>query len=331
MMLFKKKIGILLGNRSDAGRVREKNEDSFGQWKKGSRRLFAVADGMGGEAGGQLASRLAVDAVRDYFEICPEEEPRNLLHAAVLRANRSVIEAREGNPEYHAMGTTIVLVLVEEDKSLAWIAHVGDSRIYLLGPSSFEQLTKDHTRVQQMLDAKILTPEEAADHPQRHILSKVIGSNAGLEPDVSVAPTKLKDGWALLMCSDGLSDAIQPEEMAWAVSVHGPQKGCEVLADLANQRGGHDNITIQIIYAGTPKSCWQNAADLFPPDDLASYQNKPVKKKARTAVLFAISCLVLLSLLGGGYYYYLKKQKAPVKQRFDIRKEAPAEKLHENR
>jgi len=303
-MTSHRKNGILFGNASDTGKVREKNEDYFGQFIQGTRRLFAVADGMGGEAGGQEASRAAVMAVRAFFDQQSNLEPAQLLAGAVWEANRAVLELKQQHPELSSMGTTLELVLVDERK--AWLAHVGDSRIYRFSGQNWEQLTRDHTRIQQMLDASLITPEEAADHPQRHVLSKVVGHQPDLEPDISSAHIELADGEALLMCSDGLSDLVSPAEMAWAINRYGPQRACQQMVRMANTRGGHDNATVQVIFAGPPLKFWQRTKTTLPPAKHSTNKTPP-RSKSYILPILAVGCLVVfllgaaVTLLGGRF------------------------------
>ncbi len=248
-------VPLLYHNASDKGRVRQVNEDAFGAFQAGERRLFVVADGMGGEKGGQVASTSAVAAVREVFEAHPDAAPPALLQACVAHANEACLAVQRQDPELSQMGTTLELLLVEGD--LAWWAHVGDSRIYRVTDGRARQETRDHTRIQQMLQDGLISAEDAADHPQRNVLSRVVGRERECVPDVTEQPIALKEGDAFLMCSDGLTDLVTDEEIASTVGRTDPGRGCKKLIDLAIARGAPDNVTVQIVYKGKPLSAWQ--------------------------------------------------------------------------
>jgi len=282
-------LPLLFGNRTDVGKVREKNEDYLGYFRVGERHLFIVADGMGGESGGQEASRTAVVAAQSFFEANAALEPTTLLVGAVRAANEACLAIQVAHPELKGMGTTLELLLVEGE--LSWWAHVGDSRIYLIRDGRAQQLTSDHTRVQQMLEAGLLSLEEAADHPQRHVLSRVVGHDPALQPDVSVQPLEMLEGDALLMCSDGLCDLVSDQEIAWATTRFGPQRACKKLVDMALERGAHDNTTVQVLYRGEAKRSWERAktnVDLPVPGS-----SRPVPRKRVLLPLIIGFCAVL--------------------------------------
>lgn len=250
----RRELPLLFSNCTDVGKIREKNEDYLGYFRQGRRHLFVVADGMGGEAGGHQASRTAVGEVEAFFDDNSAMDPVELLRNCVRVANEGCVAIQDVHPEFKGMGTTLELLLVEGD--LAWWAHVGDSRIYLIREGQARQLTVDHSRVQQMLEAGLITEEEAAEHPQRHVLSRVVGHSLDLEPDVTDAPFEMQIGDAFLLCSDGLCDLVSDDEMAWVVDRLGPQRACRRLVDIALERGGHDNTTVQVLFKGKAKRSW---------------------------------------------------------------------------
>lgn len=255
-------LPLRFGRESDPGKVREKNEDDFGYFVGGDRRLLVVADGMGGEAGGQEASRTAVATARRLFEAedGTTRPVRDLLEATVAEANAALLARQDVVPELKGMGTTLELLLIEGDR-VSW-AHVGDSRVYRVRGGVAERLTKDHTRVQQMLEGGLLSPEEAAEHPQRNVLSRAVGRAGNLSPDV-VVDEPILDGDSFLLCSDGLCDLVKDDEIAWFVDRCEPQDACHRLVRLALDRGGHDNTTVLVAYKGRPKSVWKRASTLI--------------------------------------------------------------------
>ena len=261
-------VPLLISNRTDLGRVREVNEDYLGYFQAAGKRLFAVADGMGGEVGGREASHSAIEAVQQVFERSAGElEPPALLAEAVMAANRACLRKQAEQPELDGMGTTLELLLIDGDK--AWWSHIGDSRIYKISGERHEQLTSDHTVVNRLLRQGMITPEEARDHPQRHVLSRVVGRDEDYQADISPVPVDLAEGEALVLCSDGLSDVVSGEEIARTVSHLGPQKACERLVRLANERGGHDNITVQVIFKGQARQTWDRLTTVMSIDRLA--------------------------------------------------------------
>jgi len=237
-----------IGAATDPGLERTENQDHMDRVSLPYGELLLVADGMGGHAGGATASRLALQEIRRYVESCAVEPNnadslREMLYYAIMRANESVFQYWQTRPELKGMGTTLVAALVVD--GLAWVAHVGDSRIYLVEGSA-GRVTRDHTAVQDRMDHGILTVEEAKNHPDRHILSRAIGHKPEVEPEVRMGPIDLKPGASLLLCSDGLCDVVTDEEIGDVVLTSSPQKACEALIRLANQRGGPDNITVMI-------------------------------------------------------------------------------------
>lgn len=283
-------LPLIFGNRSDVGRVRTVNEDFLGYFRIGERHLFLVADGMGGEAGGREASRIAVSAAQAVFEAQPGGPPPELLQAIIQEANRRCQELQAAHPELAGMGTTLDALLIEGDR--AWYGHVGDSRTYLIRGGRPLQLARDHTMVQRMVDDGLISEAVAEDHPQRHVLSRVVGPSAQVEPEISQSPTLIKEGDCLVLCTDGLHDKVRPDEIAWVASQYGPQRACKRLVDLANERGGHDNITVQVVYRGAPLRAWQRKRSQCPIPESLSARGK--EKPRRLRVLGAVGAGLLL-------------------------------------
>jgi protein phosphatase len=203
---------------------------------------------MGGVAGGELAAQLAIDAMRRHLESNPPRTASVALQAAILEANR-VIVLRRQNPLFGAMGTTAVGVMFQGAE--VSIAHAGDSRLYVIRDGSIEQLTTDHTFVQQLVASGEITPAEALDHPQAHVLTKCLGHKPGLDASEKSlwlweeGPGGGRD--TLLLCTDGLYSLVSDKEIAAAVSDMTSQRACVHLVELAKSRGGFDNVTIAIV------------------------------------------------------------------------------------
>ncbi|MBN8548664.1 MAG: serine/threonine-protein phosphatase [Deltaproteobacteria bacterium] len=233
---------------TDTGCERELNEDRYAVIESQSGLAWLVCDGMGGATGGELAAQLAIDAIRRDLENLPSRPPEVALRGAILEANR-VIVLRRQNQAFSQMGTTIVGGLFSGSELV--IGHVGDSRIYLIRDGAIQQLTTDHTYVQELVDKGQIKPEEALSHPQAHILTRAIGSEPGLEVEVQrywiweTPPGEAMD--YLLLCTDGLYSLVSEGEMANIVSQSTPQRACVKMVETAKSRGGFDNITLAII------------------------------------------------------------------------------------
>jgi len=232
---------------TDVGRVRSGNEDSYFC----GRTVFAVADGLGGHQGGEVASAAAVEplAALDGREFAEPGEAAEALAAAILEGNSAILERAAGDPGLWGMGTTVTAAALAGDRHLQ-LAHVGDSRAYLLRDGSLDQPTTDHTVVGELVRRGRLTPEQAAIHPERSILTRAVG----LDPRVPVDtpdPLGLRDGDQVLLCSDGLTEAVDDGRIAELLSATDDgDAACRSLIDAANAAGGPDNITVVLLRAG---------------------------------------------------------------------------------
>ncbi len=243
--------------KTDVGRKRTGNEDSFCLAPEIG--LFVVADGMGGHAAGEVASRLAVETIQErmtrYLKGVdtpvvgpsqPGDPPeKNFLLSSIRLANRAIFEKAQSDHRYAGMGTTLVAALGLRDRLV--LAHVGDSRIYCIQGEAIAQLSKDHSLVQQQVDRGILSAEEAQASQYRHLITRALGLKESIEIDVAEHPGQAGD--CLLLCSDGLSDLLEDEDMLRIVQEHGDEleKACQSLVELANHKGGDDNITVLLI------------------------------------------------------------------------------------
>jgi protein phosphatase len=233
---------------SDVGLVRSGNEDSY----LCGRTVFAVADGLGGHQGGEVASAAAVEplAALDGRGFADPGEAAEALAVAIRQANTAILDQAAGNPELWGMGTTLTAAALAGDRRLQ-LAHVGDSRAYLLRDGALDQLTTDHTVVGELVRRGRLTPGQAAVHPDRSILTRAVG----LDPTVPVDlpdPLELHPGDQVLLCSDGLTEAVGDDRIADLLSTATDgDAACRSLIDAANAAGGPDNITVVLIHATT--------------------------------------------------------------------------------
>jgi len=225
--------------RSDVGLVRSNNQDSA----YAGPHLLVVADGMGGHAGGDVASRLAIAALAplDRVEHGPEEALTDLEHT-VERARQDLVRASDADPELVGMGTTVTALL--HTGTTLVMAHLGDSRAYLLRDGRLTQVTVDHTFVQHLVDTGRISPEEAEHHPQRNVVMRVLGDfDVDLTPDMSVREARGGDRW--LLCSDGLSGFVTPEQITEVLAeTPSPDDAADLLITLSMTAGSTDNITV---------------------------------------------------------------------------------------
>ncbi len=242
---------ITFANLTDIGRVRTENQDSLGKFPSDNLdssspkgQLFIVADGMGGHAGGREASRLAVETVsKTYFD--SSGTIVESLKQAFDAGNKAIYEESLNNPQLRGMGTTCIALVLQ--KGAAYVAHVGDSRLYKITSKAIEQLTNDHTKVGEMVRRGIITAGEAEVHPERSMLYRAMGVSAKMEFDVMNGMQLGSDEY-YLMCTDGLTGYVDSAELKEVVITRPPEEACSLLVEYANRRGGLDNITVQIIH-----------------------------------------------------------------------------------
>ena len=262
-------LPLLFGAITNQG-GRANNEDSFlvadppdPRVLAARGRLIVVADGMGGAEGGELASKLVVETIRDTYYAHGGGDVAGALAAAVLQANAAVHGYSLQHPELRGMGSTVVAVVLHE--GWAWYAHVGDSRAYLMRNHQLYPLTEDHTRVNQMRRDGFITEAEARVHPQKHVLNRSMGPGPTVEVEVCPEPVELQNGDRLVLCSDGLSDTVHEAEVAWFIDHHQPQSAVEKLVGFVMERHAdyvargerdpkdQDNVTIQVVQVGRPQ------------------------------------------------------------------------------
>ncbi|MCK8823614.1 Stp1/IreP family PP2C-type Ser/Thr phosphatase [Fuchsiella alkaliacetigena] len=231
-----------VGLNSDRGRVREVNEDNYLFLDEDQFKLLAVADGMGGHQAGEVASTIAIETLAEYdFEL---KKPPQELRKLIKDINYKIYSAAQENAEYKGMGTTLTMGLCWQGK--LYIGHVGDSRAYLLRNGELRQLTEDHSLVNRLLKAGEISVAEARDHPQNNVLLRALGTQA--EVKVDLLEVDLESNDILLLCSDGLSEALSREQIKETLLKEADlQEKANQLVKLANQVGGYDNITVSIL------------------------------------------------------------------------------------
>jgi protein phosphatase len=261
---MKVRAGIEVSSQSDIGCLRQNNEDSFGYWepdddgeflRKG--RLAVVADGMGGYEGGQEASRIAVERMIAGYRDFGGDDPREALVQALQSAHEEIRNYSFAHAELRGMGTTCTAIAIVKGREgpsgegaqygSFFYVHVGDTRLYLIREGKITRITRDHSYVERLIEAGMITQEQADVHPQRNILTSAVGTNPDLFMDAPEQPQPLFPKDVLVICSDGLWGQVRDAEILNAVRNKSPEQAGRELIELARERGGPDNITVQIL------------------------------------------------------------------------------------
>ena len=299
--------------RTHVGQQRGRNEDSLVAQVVNTRFIGAVADGMGGHQAGEKASRLAVEAIKEAApELAETQAVSEVLVAAVQAANQNILEASLRDQQLAGMGTTLTGAVVEPGR--AWLAHVGDSRAYLLRHGQIAQLTADHSLVEELVRRGHLSESEAQIHPQRNLLLQALGVTSTVE--VETREEVLQPGDILLLCSDGLTNMVPDRDIADIITQAATlEAAAEKLISTANKRGGHDNITVVLV------RCPQEGLPTTPGHPGPALASQPLGGggvrlwplnpfRARWGKVLA-GIGLLAALLGGGVYLgraYLQRQ-----------------------
>jgi len=241
-------VELDIGRRTDIGRRREHNEDCLGIYHhpeyadevRSRGTLLVGADGMGGYAAGEVASRTAVEAVLNAYYGNLSDEMVERLTRAVRDANRAVLDEANRDADRAGMGTTLAMAVVWSGQ-LA-VANVGDSRVYLIREGRIAQISRDHSWIAELLAVGKITPEEARHHPMRNVVTRSLGGRPDLDIEV-YPPLKLRRADIILVCSDGLWGMVSAEQMLQIIESHSAQAAADALVAAANESGGHDNIT----------------------------------------------------------------------------------------
>jgi serine/threonine protein phosphatase PrpC len=292
---------LQIAQLTDVGRTRPHNEDYVShfvptdpqqQSAKGS--LFLVADGMGGHQAGEVASRHAVEMVIQQYYSDTEHDVGSSLVRAFRAANRAIYEQAQADPSRTGMGTTLVAAVILGRK--VYLANVGDSRAYMVNRAGIDQITVDHSWVEEQMQAGLLTAEQARRHPQRNLVTRALGSRSSVEVDLFEGLMGEQD--TLILCSDGLTTHLEDWELEAAVRQHPPQEAAQLLIDTANKRGGGDNITVLIV-AGQKKAALAPAPAVAGAPRRALPLIPIVVAFAAVLVLAGVGLLVVPSLLTG--------------------------------
>ena len=229
-----------VGAKTDKGLIRENNEDAF--YVDAKKGIFIVADGMGGHSAGEVASQMAVEEIKKYLNT-EENKFSQILKQAIIEANKAIYEKAEEDPNLEGMGTTIVVAIVN-NKNLH-IAHVGDSRAYILTKEGLKQITEDHSLINEWVKEGKITLDEARFHPMRNVITRALGVEKEVEVEINTIPYQ---GEPILLCTDGLTDMLEDKEIEEIIKNNpDPEQACEALIKEANEKGGKDNVTVILI------------------------------------------------------------------------------------
>lgn len=237
--------------KTDVGLKRTHNEDSFACYEpddgsidsKGS--FFVIADGMGGHAAGEVASKLTVDLMIDVFKAEENNDVSFFLKNIFIRTNAEIFRKARNTHKLNGMGTTCTAMIIKNNQ--AFIAHVGDSRAYIIREGKINQLTEDHSLVWEMMKAGIIDKDQIKQHPQRNVITRSMGFELSVETDIITPPLELMSGDKLILCSDGLNGMVTDEVINNVASSYKPEKACNELVKIANSNGGSDNVTLIIV------------------------------------------------------------------------------------
>jgi protein phosphatase len=310
--------------RTDTGRQRNANEDSYFTRAP----LFVVADGMGGAQAGEVASKAAAES---FAQDIPTSPPLRVLEETITGANRTIHELARKDPSLSGMGTTTTAAIVDLEAEEVAIGHVGDSRAYRLRAGRFEQLTRDHSLVEEMRRKGQLTDEQAEDHPQRSIITRALGPEPEVQVDLQTVPAM--DGDVFLICSDGLTTMLDDERIAHVLArATSLDSAVRKLVDEANRAGGRDNITVVAFRledtaapaAGNPGATTDEGATLIGSEAEAAgltatevrrraaaeaarkrreeVETRPRRRPLRTALKTLVALLLVAAVAFGAWY-----------------------------
>lgn len=234
---------------SHKGLIRPNNEDRSAYFLAPQGAFWMVCDGMGGHAAGEKAAELAIQAVIEFLHRTDKAlSPQLLLEKLLFEANEAIYKMSQLHPQYRRMGTTCVLAFQPQGEAAVYYGHVGDSRLYWRTAGELRQLTLDHSYVQLLISQGLLSPEEAAFHPRRHIILRALGLSSRPEPEVAPEPIVPQPGDLLLLCSDGLTNMVSDVEIGQLLTLPlSLQQRADKLIEAANAAGGEDNVTVILV------------------------------------------------------------------------------------
>ncbi len=278
---------------TDTGRIRQVNEDSMASFDSPNGRVVVVCDGMGGMNAGDVASKLAVSVIKDILTDNQFPNPNEAITRSVIAANQAILNRASQNIGLSGMGATCVILIVKDGK--VYYGSVGDSRIYYISGGSITQLTRDQSYVQALVDAGEISAEEAESHQDKNQIVNALGIETMTPPVLAKTPITPAPGSVFLLCSDGLSNMVKNDGIATIISRSdlSLQQKAETLVEAANEAGGVDNITVQLVeFAGS-----------FSAVDKERKLKQEIKKNK--SITYLLAAITILIVVGGGIAWYL--------------------------
>lgn len=307
----------IIANCTDTGKVRSVNEDSMTTFESPNGRVIAVCDGMGGQNAGDVASQLAVAVIEDILTDNTFASPEEAITRSIVAANQAILHRAMQNPALTGMGSTCVMLIIKDGK--VYYGSVGDSRIYYVAERMIKQITKDQSYVQTLVDAGQISQEAAEHHKDKNQITNALGVEGMTPPVICQLPITPEPGSMFILCSDGLSGMINNNAILETVSRHdiSLSERASLLVQQANNAGGLDNITVQLVE-------FPNVAGVIPsstgmqPNPYAHVNNNTTKKSH--ALLYSLIGVVLLAVVGGATYFFMSnndkaEKKEPVTNR----------------
>lgn len=299
---------FLIAKATDVGIARQVNEDSMTVFDSPNGQVLAVCDGMGGQAAGDVASQLAVNIIENILTDNTFSTPEEAIKRSIVAANQGVLNRTAQNPELEGMGSTCVMMIIKNGRvHCGW---VGDSRIYYISNHTIRQISHDQSYVQQLVDSGQITKAEAANHPQRNEITNCIGLDGMSEPDTVAVPILPEPGSVFLLCSDGLSSMVDEGRIERVISGNDMtlQQKADRLVEMANEAGGLDNITVELVQFSTSDNVGATSGTLFE----ANGVNTARKKSPMNALLYGIiGAVAVAGIAFGGYKLFYKPKAEP--------------------
>lgn len=291
----------IIAKATDTGVARQVNEDSMNVFDSPNGQVMVVCDGMGGQAAGDVASQLAVTIIEDILTNNIFASPEEAIRRSIMAANQGVLNRTASNPELAGMGATCVMLIIKEGRvHCGW---VGDSRIYYISNHSIRQISHDQSYVQQLVDSGQITKDEAVNHPQKNEITNCIGLPGMTEPETVAVPIMPEPGSFFLLCSDGLSSMVDEVRIECVISSNDMslQQKADRLVEMANEAGGLDNITVELVHFMD-----SDTAGAYGFDD----SSHPAPRKSNT-LLYGLLGAVLIAGASVGAYFLLNKNSEP--------------------
>lgn len=301
---------FLIAKATDVGVTRQVNEDSMTVFDSPNGQVLAVCDGMGGQAAGDVASQLAVNIIESILTDNTFETPEEAIRRSVMAANQGVLNRTAQNPELEGMGSTCVMLIIKNGRvHCGW---VGDSRIYYIANHTIRQISHDQSYVQQLLDSGQISPAEAANHPQKNEITNCIGLQGMTAPETVAVPIVPEPGSVFLLCSDGLSGMVDERQIERVISNSemSLQQKADKLIAMANEAGGLDNITVELVQFGTSEQAGATSGTLFETPEGVNN----TKKKSHS-LIYIIALVLLVGGLSYGGYYYMSHRENDAKEK----------------